>query len=304
MAKDQGRNLDSTEVPNLKHDTEERIRPGDAALSALQNEATVLRQHETKKLVVADSKVEEQPAPLKPVELPNPFLNYDFQRFKEESKVPDASKERQLSFSAGTTGLLDNWSDQHKALVNKAHSGVPDTAFFGDSITDGMSLNNDFTNLHGITANFGIHSDTTENLRYRLEHGELEFKGGKAPKDFVMLIGTNDIDRGKPHDQIARDIMGNAELIAHKFPQSKVLVLGLLPRGGHRDDIADINEHIKQDMSKSHSANIHFADVGRSMLEKDGSMSKNIWQGDFEHPTYQNGNTRLLRAIKQSLDAE
>jgi hypothetical protein len=289
MVNNQGRNSDSAEVPNLKHDTEGRLQPGDAALSAFQNEAMVLRQHEAKK---------------PPGSLPNPFLNYDFQHVKEQSKAPDVSKEPQLSFSPGTTGLLDNWSDQHKALVEKAHAGVPDTAFFGDSITDGMSLNNDFMNLHGTTANFGIHSDTTENLRYRLEHGELEFKDGKAPKDFVMLIGTNDIDQGKSHEQIARDIMGNAELIAHKFPQSKVLVLGLLPRGGHRDDVADINEHLKQDMSKQHSTNIHFSDVGRSMLERDGSMSRNIWQGDFEHPTYQNGNTRLLRAIKTSLDAE
>jgi hypothetical protein len=159
-------------------------------------------------------------------------------------------------------------------------------------------------NPHGKTANFGIHSDTTENLRYRFEHGELDFKDGKAPKDFVMLIGTNDIDRGKSHEQIARDIMGNAELIAHRFPNSKVLVLGLLPRGGHRDDVADINERLQRDMSERHSSNIHFSDIGRSMLEKDGSMSRNIWQGDFEHPTYDHGNTRLLRAIKESLNAE
>lgn len=260
-------------------------------------------------LTAHDTKIEKALSPKGKVaakvdvlpEIDNPFIE---QHKVEAPKLPDASKERQLPFSPGTTGLLDNWNEQHKALVHKAQSGVPDTAFFGDSITDGMSLNNSFKNLHGKTANFGIHSDTTENLRYRLEHGELNFKNGKAPKDFVMLIGTNDIDQGKSHEQIARDIMGNAELIAHKFPNSKVLVLGLLPRGGHRDDVTDINKLLHHDLSEQHSPNIHFSDIGRSMLEKNGSMSRDVWQGDFEHPTYDHGYTRLLAAIKKSLDAE
>jgi lysophospholipase L1-like esterase len=244
-----------------------------------------------------------------PLEIPDPFT--DHTRVGREP-APNA-KAGELPFSAGTPGqlevkdehkkLVDIWPSSHNALVDKARSTAPDTAMFGDSITDGMSLNNDLANLHGKTANFGIHGDSTQNLRYRLEHGELNFKDGKVPKNFVVLIGTNDIGKGKSNEQIARDAMGDAELIAKKFPQSKVQVLGLLPRGGYRDEVNDINKYLKHDVSDRHNSNIRFCDIGPSMLEKDGSMSSDLWQPDFTHPTYQHGYSRLLGAIKKVLDS-
>lgn len=273
---------DSNASNKPRLDAPGQVPVDDSVRSAFQHEANQLRRTEVK-VAANDQQL---------LTFENPFAH----------KTVEVPHEKPLPFSAGKPGALSNWDEQHAERVRKAHSSQPDTAFFGDSITDGMQLNNDFAGLHGKTANFGIHSDTTENLRYRLEHGEAEFKDGKAPKDIVMLIGTNDLTEPKSHAQIARDVMGDAEILAHKFPQSKVLVLGLLPRGGRREDVTDVNRYLQTEMSRPHSANIRFADIGKSMLEKDGSMSRDIWQPDFTHPTYGHGNSRLLAAIKRELE--
>jgi hypothetical protein len=209
----------------------------------------------------------------------------------------------------GTPGQISGWLDIHNHLKSKANATAPDLAFYGDSITDGMSLNNHFANgLGGRAENFGIHSDTTDNLRYRLLDGEMQFKGGKQPKDVVMLIGTNDIGKKAP-DQIAHDIIADAELAAKNLPHSKVLLLGLLPRAGAMDEVKEINRQLAAYMSGPHSANLRYADVGSQMLSNGRmvygpALTKNesqIWQPGGLHPTYGPGYSRLLNAINGAL---
>ena len=86
----------------------------------------------------------------------------------------------------------------HEQLLEKAKKGGIDVYFLGDSITRrwGTSdekyksfLENWQQNFFGWNAaNFGWGGDTTQNILWRLENGELD---NVNPKAIVLLAGTN-----------------------------------------------------------------------------------------------------------------
>lgn len=75
----------------------------------------------------------------------------------------------------------------------------------------------------------GIAGDTTPNLLWRLQNGELP--PTLDPRIFVVLIGTNDLGRDwcSPENIVAGIIRVVEELL-HQRPHSQVLLHGLLPR--------------------------------------------------------------------------
>ena len=88
----------------------------------------------------------------------------------------------------------------HQQLLDKARRGTIDVFFLGDSITRrwGATDYPDFLanwkqNFFGWNAaNFGWGGDTTQNILWRLENGELD---GVNPKVIVILAGTNNVGR-------------------------------------------------------------------------------------------------------------
>jgi platelet-activating factor acetylhydrolase IB subunit beta/gamma len=201
---------------------------------------------------------------------------------------------------SGTPGLLPDWNERHQALVHKAQSTNPEVAFYGDSITEAMHLNNSFRTLfNGKAENFGIHSDTTDNLRYRLLNGEASFADGKDPKDVVIHIGTNDLGK-KSATAIANDIFSDAMLAHQKLPDSQILVVGLMPRPGFETDVSEVNRILGQRVQRQHDSSVHFADIGASMPEN----APGIWQPGGLHPTFGAGYTRMLGAIKDAMDKQ
>src|ERR1041385_8429174 len=88
----------------------------------------------------------------------------------------------------------------HEQLLEKAKKGGIDVYFLGDSITRrwGATDYPDFLanwkqNFFGWNAaNFGWGGDTTQNILWRLENGELD---GVNPKVIIILAGTNNVGR-------------------------------------------------------------------------------------------------------------
>ena len=84
-------------------------------------------------------------------------------------------------------------------------------------------------------ANFGISGDRTQHVLWRMNHGELD---GIKPKVVVLMIGTN--NTGKENDTITtrntvpETIAGVQAVVADiraPLPDSKILLLGIFPRG-------------------------------------------------------------------------
>jgi lysophospholipase L1-like esterase len=158
--------------------------------------------------------------------------------------------------------------------------------FFGDSITDGWRgegkgvWKEHFEPLKAV--NFGIGGDRTQHVLWRIQNGELD---GYKPKAAVIMIGTNNLGSNSA-EQIAEGIKAIVEEIEKKQPETKVLLLGIFPRGEKADDpargkIKEINKIIaKLDDGKK----VRYLDIGDKFLEKDGNMSRTV-MNDYLHLT-------------------
>jgi hypothetical protein len=234
-----------------------------------------------------------------------------------ESEAPPAMPNR-ASRRSGGRGVIpspdfDGQPDaaSKKELAEpKEHSGNHNgrVAFFGDSITKGMTASSEFKKNFGADVeNFGHDSDTTQNLMSRLRSGQDSSKGG-PPEKGVILIGTNNLGKGETDHQIAQDVLADVTEASRQNPGTKFLVVGLLPRGQsaqspYRQHIANINRELESSLAGK--SNVKFTDVGKGMLKADGNMSDRLWQSKYNyvHPTFNAGFDRLLDLIKPEVDS-
>lgn len=80
--------------------------------------------------------------------------------------------------------------------------------------------------------NLGFGWDRTQNVLWRLGHGEME---GLAPKLAMVLIGTNNLTgteraRANTPAEIVEGILAVGDKILRLSPSTQILVLGILPR--------------------------------------------------------------------------
>jgi lysophospholipase L1-like esterase len=186
---------------------------------------------------------------------------------------------------------VDWWLPRHEAKLAeiKAHRDAGrnvDLVFLGDSITQGWenegkaAFARHFAKHNAVALGFG--GDRTENLLWRLQHGELD---GMSPKAVVVMIGTN--NTGERLEDPALTVAGiqrNLAEIRKRQPQAKVLLLALFPRGEKPDDLtrrhnAKINALLP---ALADGKQVVFLDIGQALSNPDGSLSKDILP-DFLH---------------------
>ena len=212
-----------------------------------------------------------------------------------------------------TPRTREDWMPRHEALVKRAEKGGIDVLFVGDSITEAMNRRLMDEIIGSKSDNFGIGGDRTAHLLWRLENGELKFSDPQ-PKVVVLLIGTNDMYEWRDDQAPALPAASNAETlkgikaniaeIRRALPNAKLLVLGVLPReesAKHpiRGRIKRLNAELKSVADHRH---VFFADIGAQMLEKDGTLSKDVMP-DFLHPSAQVGYGKMFKAIKAQIEA-
>lgn len=174
----------------------------------------------------------------------------------------------------------------HKSFLRQAARGDVDLLFLGDSITEHFQSggkpvwNSEFSAWR--TANFGIAGDTTQGVYRRINEGELD---GIHPKVVVLLIGTNNISTGtQPPEAIAADIKTVVRAIRQKLPQTKVLLLGIFPRGPDPD--APVRQTIKEINARLSNLEdgtaVRFLDIGDKFLDDRGRISPDVMP-DYLH---------------------
>ncbi len=182
-----------------------------------------------------------------------------------------------------------SWIELHESFVATAARGNVDLLFLGDSITAlWMTTARPIWDRYYAprkAANFGIGGDHTQNLLWRLDHGELE---GITPKVVVIMIGTNNI----PHDtedHVVEGVKAVVNRVRLKLPESKVLLLGVFPRGINRDPsqfttapdprVARLNARLAR---LEDGQAIKYLDIGPKLLDAAGRLVQVI-QPDFLH---------------------
>ena len=170
---------------------------------------------------------------------------------------------------------LAQWQETHAELSAIAAKGEAELVFLGDSITASTKSSESWKKTFGVYryANFGIGGDRTQNVLWRLAHGEI---GALKPKVVVLLIGTNNI--GTTENDVADTTRGVSAIVGKlrtAFPKAKVLVLGIFPRDEKLDSpvrakVQQINTALaKLDNGKT----VYVRDVGKVFLEPNGTLS-------------------------------
>jgi lysophospholipase L1-like esterase len=182
-----------------------------------------------------------------------------------------------------------NQADYFLDHIHQAHAHPVDLLFDGDSITDfwqaGGDRGQDLFNKLYVPRNvidYAIAGDRTENVLWRLQHGELD---GLHPKLAMLMIGTNNLG-GMTQPQIADGITQIVQTYRTQCPDMHVLLLGIFPRGNlptdpSRAQIKEINGIISKLDDGQH---VTYLDIGDKFLQPDGTLTADIMP-DFLHPS-------------------
>lgn len=191
--------------------------------------------------------------------------------------IGSASEESPTTPVAGKTNGEKWWNGNYERILAdlKKMEGRVDVGLVGDSIT--ARWNGDTWQKHWGTlraVNMGIGGDRTQNVLWRLEHGQLD---GYQARLFVVMIGTNNLwgKAANPPD-VAAGVKAIIALIQSKQPQAKILLLGIFPRGEKpnpgRDKIKAVNDIIATYAGGA----VHYMDIGSKFLEADQTISKEV----------------------------
>jgi lysophospholipase L1-like esterase len=185
--------------------------------------------------------------------------------------------------------LAPNFQAKHKANLAVAAEGDAELLFMGDSITDfwrntegafaGKPVLDKYFGKWKV-ANFGIAGDTTQGVLYRLQNGEGR---GFSPKAIMLMIGTNNTARNTA-PEIAEGIGAVVLQLQNSFPDAKILLLGVFPRGRPGDPVRGTIAEINSIISKLHDGNgVHYMDIGSKFLDPSGAIPADV-MSDLLHP--------------------
>ena len=176
-----------------------------------------------------------------------------------------------------------NWIDRHEAINARTRQGDIDLVFLGDSITQGWNNNEIWLQHYGPrkAANMGIGGDRTQHVLWRLDHGNVD---NISPKLVVLMIGTNNSNReDNTAEEIADGIKAIVGKLRTKLPSTKILVLGIFPRGEQPNPQRDKNALASRMAAEvADGSTVHYLDIGPAFLQSDGTISKEIMP-DYLH---------------------
>ncbi|HTQ35887.1 MAG TPA: GDSL-type esterase/lipase family protein [Steroidobacteraceae bacterium] len=204
--------------------------------------------------------------------------------------------------------LQAGFQQKHQDNLAVAKQGDAELLFMGDSITDfwrnaqglgnargganapppadgvipyaGKAVQDEYFGKWKV-ANYGIAGDTTQGVLYRLKDGE---GAGIKPKAIMLMIGTNNTGRNSA-GEIAEGVGAVVLELQKDFPEARILLLGIFPRGKADDPlrgtIAEINNTIKKlDDGKK----VFYLDIGKGFLDASGNIPTDV-MSDGLHPT-------------------
>ena len=209
------------------------------------------------------------------------------------------------------------WAERHKEVL-EAGRNHPDTQLLliGDSITNNYDKANPPDENFQPTwkqfyeprkaLNLGFSGDTTANVLWRLDHGEVD---GLHPKAVVLLIGTNNTSQhfNQTPEQTESGIDAVIANLEERLPETNILLLGILPRD-ISDDKTERDRAINQYLAACYGENprVTYLDIN-SIFYRNGSLNTTLFydprlpqHGKALHPD-SNGQRMMAEAIEPTL---
>jgi len=183
----------------------------------------------------------------------------------------------------------------HAQLLEKAKQGRIDAYFEGDSIVRRWGaldypelLANWRANFFGWNAaNFGWGADRTQNILWRLEHGELD---GVGPKVIVLLAGTNNVGT-QPRDEqtvaeIARGIKAIIDICQQKTSNATIVLMAIFPRNDNLAVMPTINRINEKLAGFADGTRVRFLTINDRLADPEGKLFDGVLnERDKLHPT-------------------
>lgn len=187
---------------------------------------------------------------------------------------------------------LGHWIPRHEQKLEevrklKAAGKKPQLVFIGDSITEGWEKagqavwQQHYAKYDAVALGFG--GDHTENVLWRLQHGEVD---GIAPKVAVLMIGTNNTgDRNDDPAVTAAGVKAIVNELRSRLPRTKVLLLAVFPRDEQPSAYQRrLNESVNAIIANyADGRQVFFANINASLLNADGTLSRDVMP-DLLHP--------------------
>ena len=184
------------------------------------------------------------------------------------------------------------WMPRHEMKMEenrklKAAGRKPQVVFIGDSITEGWEKSGRpvwdryYAKYDAVALGFG--GDHTENVLWRLRHGEVD---GLAPKVAVLMIGTNNAgDRNDDPKATAAGVKAIIDELRSRLPKTKVLLLAIFPREEQPTAfLRRLNEQVNALIAGyADGRHVFFANINDKLLNADGTLSREVMP-DLLHP--------------------
>jgi len=184
-------------------------------------------------------------------------------------------------------------TQRHNGFVETAKNGDFEILFAGDSITDwwqqsdaqggGADVQNKY--FGGIrVANFAVAGDTTQGVLWGLQNGEGQ---GHKPKAIMLMIGTNNNSQGSTAAEIAEGVGAVVYELRKDFPDAKILLLAIFPRGSGPNDASRIkNDEANKIIAKlDDQKHVFFKNINDKFLDAQGKLIG--FRNDTVHPNGQ-----------------
>ncbi len=187
------------------------------------------------------------------------------------------------------------WQRRHRQKLAEVRGKKKDTrlVFLGNSITHNLEKpgnrevwNAFFGDYDPLNLGFG--GDRTENVLWRIQHGELE---GLHPRLLVLLIGTNNTDAEHyptvhTGPEVAEGIARICYEVQKRLPETKILVLGIFPYGRDPHDPRRLaNEEANRLVSQlADGRKIFFLNLQDRFVDPQGHIDPSLMP-DYLHPS-------------------
>jgi beta-glucosidase len=211
---------------------------------------------------------------------------------KPNASCPDYRTESVTPATLDQSWSIDWWIPRHEKKLAQirqlaAAGARSDVVFIGDSITEGWEKSGlpvwdrHYAKYNALDLGFG--GDHTENVLWRLQHGELD---GISPKVAVLMIGTNNTgDRQEDPRTTAAGVRRLLDEIRQRLPATRILLLAVFPRDEQPTAaLRRINDRVNAIISGyADGRKIVFLDINPYLTNTDGTLSRDVMP-DLLHP--------------------
>lgn len=197
-----------------------------------------------------------------------------------------------------------NWNDRHEEQLKLNQEGnAPEILMIGNSITHFWGGEPTARIQTGLDSweelfkgkkvrNLGFGWDRTENVLWRIYHGEMD---GYQAKKIFMMLGTNNL-QANSDEEIIKGISEITDAIHQRQPQAKLYILAIYPRKDLEDRVKQFNPKLERAMKEK---KITYINLAPQLTDKNGKIDVSLFS-DGLHPN-KIGYQKIAKALKKYL---